>query len=51
MVRRDFQVNGNDSIMYDGEMSQVQAIVNTGSATIYGVSLGFEISQPPVLLN
>lgn len=38
MVRRDFQLNGQDSILYDGQMSKVQALVNTGSATIYGLS-------------
>lgn len=45
MVRRDFQINGQDSIVYDGEMSKVQALVNTGFATIYGLSfqLDFQI--------
>ncbi len=38
MVRGDFTLNGNDSIMYDGEMSKVQAVVNTGSAQIYGAN-------------
>ena len=42
MVRRDFTFNGQDSILYDGEMSKVQALVNTGEATIYGGSFGFE---------
>jgi hemoglobin/transferrin/lactoferrin receptor protein len=36
MVRRDHQFNGMDSILYDGEMSKVQAIVNTGMAYVYG---------------
>ena len=39
MVRRDFSINGQDSIMYDGEMSKVQAVVNTGYANIYGASI------------
>lgn len=43
MVRRDFTLNGQDSIMYDGELSRVQAVVNTGSATIYGASMIFDI--------
>ena len=43
MVRRDFTLNGKDSIYYDGELSKIQAIVNTGSATIYGASLIFDI--------
>ncbi len=38
MVRRDFQFNGMDSILYDGEMSKVEAIVNAESARIWGVS-------------
>jgi len=43
MVRKDFTLNGQDSIMYDGELSKVQAVVNTGSAVIYGASLIFDI--------
>ncbi len=42
MVRSDFKLNGQDSIIYDGEMSKVQALVNTGKAWIYGGSFGFE---------
>ncbi len=38
MVRRDFTFNGQDSIYYDGELSNVQALVNTGEAYIGGVS-------------
>lgn len=46
MVRGDFLVNGNDSIIYDGGLSRVQAIINTGRANIYGftVNLQMEIS-------
>jgi len=36
MVRREFSFIGSDSIIYQNEMSQVLAIVNAGSATIYG---------------
>lgn len=36
MVRRDYDNNGQDSIIYDGELSKVQALVNTGSAYLYG---------------
>ncbi len=42
MVRRDFLFNGQDSILYDGEQSKVEALVNAESATIYGASLTFE---------
>lgn len=47
MVRRDFQFNGRDSIMYDGELSKVEAVVNAGKAYIYGISagLGVELSN------
>lgn len=38
MVRRNFSFNGQDSIWYDGEYSNVEALVNAGSATIYGLS-------------
>jgi hemoglobin/transferrin/lactoferrin receptor protein len=38
MVRRDFAFNGQDSIIYDGEPSKVEALVNTNKAIIYGVS-------------
>jgi hemoglobin/transferrin/lactoferrin receptor protein len=41
MVRRDFTVNGQDSIIYDGELSKVQALVNTGEAQIYGATTSF----------
>jgi len=46
MVRRDFQLNGLDSMMYDGEMSKVQAIQNAAVAHVYGVQLGVEIKLP-----
>lgn len=39
MVRRDFLFNGEDSIMYDGLMSKVQAVVNASSAVIYGLNM------------
>ncbi len=42
MVRRGFMLNGQDSIIYDGEMSKVEALVNAESAVIYGASLSFE---------
>ena len=39
MVRRDFTFNGKDSIIYDGELSKVEALVNAGKATVYGFQL------------
>ena len=41
MDRRDYLVNGHDSIMYDGEMSNVQAIQNVSSGWIAGGSFSF----------
>jgi hemoglobin/transferrin/lactoferrin receptor protein len=41
MVRRDFMFNGNDSIMYQDELSKVEAVVNTGSAQVYGIQINF----------
>jgi len=43
MVRRDFSINGQDSIDYDGELSQVQAIQNAADAHVYGLQIGFEL--------
>ncbi|MCB0841231.1 MAG: TonB-dependent receptor, partial [Bacteroidetes bacterium] len=43
LVRRDFQLNERDSIMYDGELSRVQAIQNAARANVYGIQAGIEI--------
>lgn len=42
MVRRKSSFNGQDSIVYDGELSEVQMITNTGSAHIYGATFAFK---------
>ena len=39
MVRADYLFNGEDSIIYDGQLSKVQAIVNADGAVIYGLVL------------
>lgn len=44
LVRRDYTLNGMDSIFYDGEMSKVQAIQNAAVATVYGVQLGVDFN-------
>jgi hemoglobin/transferrin/lactoferrin receptor protein len=46
MVRRDFALNGADSIYYDGELSQVQAIQNSAKAHVWGIETGIEIKLP-----
>ncbi len=50
LVRRDFQLNGQDSIVYDGDMSQVQALQNAAVANVYGVQAGLEVKLPAGLI-
>lgn len=47
MVRRNFQFNGQDSIAYDGELSRVQALVNVGSAYIWGYHFSVQAQLNP----
>jgi hemoglobin/transferrin/lactoferrin receptor protein len=42
LVRREFSVNGQDSILYDGDLSKVYAIQNAAFGTVYGFNTGFE---------
>lgn len=44
MARRSFQYNGQDSIMYDGQWSEVLAVQNISSAYVYGIQSGIEVS-------
>ncbi len=44
MVRRDFTLNGLDSIYYNNELSQVQAIQNAANAYVWGVQAGIDFS-------
>lgn len=46
MVRRDYQLNGQDSIFYGGELSKVQAIQNVAKAVVYGVQGSIELKLP-----
>ncbi|MEO7175283.1 MAG: TonB-dependent receptor [Saprospiraceae bacterium] len=46
LVRRDAQLNGQDSIFYQGELSQVQSIQNAAKAWVYGIQAGVEIKLP-----
>ncbi len=43
LVRRDATLNGASEIMYDGELSQVQAIQNASKAWIYGFEVGLKL--------
>jgi hemoglobin/transferrin/lactoferrin receptor protein len=42
-VRRNFTFNGLDSIIYDGELSQVLAVQNAAKATVYGIQSSVEL--------
>ncbi|GAA4300035.1 TonB-dependent receptor [Aestuariibaculum suncheonense] len=46
MVQRDYQLNGENTIIYDGEESQIQAIQNAAVAHVYGVQAGIEVKLP-----
>lgn len=43
MVKRNDLFNGQDSIMYDGELSQVQSIQNAAYAKVWGIQADFEL--------
>ncbi|TXI81190.1 MAG: TonB-dependent receptor [Flavobacteriales bacterium] len=43
MVRRPFTLNGQDSILYGGESSRVDAIVNAAQATVHGVNVTADV--------
>ena len=44
LVRRDYNLNGETEIIYDGELSNVQAIQNASKAWIYGLELGLQVN-------
>jgi len=46
MVRRDFALNGQEYILYDGVLSRVQAIQNAAVSHVYGFQGGFEVKLP-----
>ncbi|TKG94541.1 TonB-dependent receptor [Puteibacter caeruleilacunae] len=43
MVRREFSLDGQEYIEYDGEMSRVEALTNSDYANIYGCSAGLTV--------
>ncbi|KJD31290.1 TonB-dependent receptor [Tamlana nanhaiensis] len=44
LVRRDYNLNGETEIMYDDELSNVQAIQNASKAWIYGFEVGARVN-------
>ena len=45
IVRTSFQLNGEDSLYYDGELYKITANYNAGEACIYGMSLGLNLDM------
>lgn len=46
MVRRNSTLNEQDSIMYDGQLSQVQSIQNAAFGKVWGIQADFELMFP-----
>jgi hemoglobin/transferrin/lactoferrin receptor protein len=44
IVRTDYQLNGEDSLLYDGDMYRITTNYNAGKAYIYGASMRFSAS-------
>ena len=44
LVRRDYTLNGMDSIVYNGELSKVQAIQNAAFAHIWGIEAMIDLN-------
>ena len=44
LVRRDYAINGQSEIEYNGEISNVQAIQNASKAWIYGFEVGAQVN-------
>ncbi|MCK7589697.1 TonB-dependent receptor [Subsaxibacter sp. CAU 1640] len=44
LVRRDFSLNGESEILYDGELSNVQAIQNAAKSKIHGFEAGIQFN-------
>lgn len=49
MVRRDFNLDGERTIEYQGEINNIQAIQNAAGAWVYGLEGGLEIKFTPAL--
>lgn len=43
LTQRDFQLNGQDSVVYQGNKYKVQAMQNTDRAFIYGINAGCQL--------
>jgi hemoglobin/transferrin/lactoferrin receptor protein len=43
LIRRDFELDGETEILYQGELSTIQAIQNASRAEVYGFEAGLEL--------
>ena len=43
LIRRDYELNGETQMVYDGELSTIQAIQNASKAWIYGFEAGIDV--------
>ncbi len=48
LARRDFTLNGEDSVLYDGSLSKVEAIQNIGYAEVYGAQISMVWNLNPI---
>ncbi|MDB9828613.1 TonB-dependent receptor [Flavobacteriaceae bacterium] len=44
LIRRDFSLDGESQIVYQGELSTIQAIQNASRAQVYGFEVGLEVA-------
>ncbi len=49
MVRRDYDLDGDRTLIYQGEINNIQAIQNASNAWVYGFEGGMEIVLSPSL--
>jgi len=47
LTRRPFQFNGQNAIMFDGTLSNVEAIQNVASAKVWGIQTGWQLQITP----
>ena len=49
LIRRDFSLDGESQIVYQGELSTIQAIQNASKAQVYGFEAGLEFAFSKVM--
>ena len=49
LVRRNFTLNGENTIEFQGEVSNIQAIQNAAKANVYGIQAGINVELLPYL--